>query len=165
MKVNNIFANPPLRSSGTTEDAACWRLIYTAVQPENNQDNDLCGILIEDRVQQPRTPILSHRSTVKIQEDLNGPHGRLFAPDEMDEPNLDTKLKIEIIFNIRTIRLSADVGGLSLRININSLDGKLNLEQLKLLDDVLLDNQNRVNLVNRYSVPTTRMGIDVKESG
>ena len=81
-----------------------------------------------------RSPLISHRSTVKYQEELSQPAGKFHIHDE--SLNWDTKLKIELSSSIRTIRLSADVGGLSLRININALDGKVNLEQLEVLENL-----------------------------
>ena len=148
------------RSSTATEDAACWRFIYSAVQPESSEDTRERVDTIQE-FENRRSPLLSHRSTVKIQEDLSAPAGKFHIHDD-DYPNLDTKLKIELSASIRTIRLSADVGGLSLRININALDGKVNLEQLEVLENVQLDAQNRIVQTNRYAVPTTRMGVDVK---
>ena len=112
--------------------------------------------------------MLSHRPTVKIQEELYSPAGKLHVPSfdsDSDGPILETKIKIEVVASIRTIKLSADIGGLSLQIKISSLDGMVNLEQLELQENLQVDAENRiVQAPNRssISVPTTRMEVDVK---
>ena len=59
-------------------------------------------------------------------------------------PILETKIKIEVVASIRTIKLSADIGGLSLQIKIWSLDGNVKLEQLELQENLQVDAENRI---------------------
>lgn len=127
-------------TSSTREGDPAW-LVFVYNDGLNVPTDDTVEVETE---QQSTTISRLARSTVVQARELHQPGGKFHSTSNDSDLDTETILKIDISFSIKTTRLSADVGGLSLSIQLNALDGSVNLEQLRYVQEVSFDADNKV---------------------